>query len=323
MTVSRDDGRPSQRARRARRARRGFALIAAIWLMVTLSALGLEVALLARTRRLSAANAAEGARARAAADAGLEHARARLTRLLDDAAGHVPWHDFARALHDTVNLGDARYAVRIEDAGARVNVNLATESQLRRLFAALRIDAGTADRLAQAIADWRDIDDLVRPRGAEREQYLAAGLPVLPRNAPLVRVEELADLYGMTAAIFSAVSPYLTTRGGGKVNVNTAERAVLLSLPGFGDAAADAALQLRARGVVVSSFGQLAAALPPGLRNGLVDAEADLLPMTTFETRELEVTSEGWVAGSPVHARASALFVRGGGAIFASARRVE
>jgi general secretion pathway protein K len=314
------------------RDRRGFALIAAIWLMVALSALGLEVALLARTRRVAAANAAEGERARAAAEAGLEHARARLTRRLagandpstaDATASRDPWRAFDRVLPDTVALDDERYFVRIDDAGARVNLNVATEAQLRRLFAALRIDAGKADQLAQAIADWRDADDLARARGAEREAYLKAGLPTLPRNAPLVRVEELRDLYGMTPAIFSAVSPHVTVRGSGQVNVNTAGRAVLLSLPGVGEEIAATALRLRAGGVAISSLEQLATALSPGARNQLLDAAAELLPQVTFETRELEVTSEGWVAGSPVRSRVSGLFVRGGGAIFLSGKRSE
>ena len=311
--------------------RRGFALIAAIWLMVALSALGLEVALVARTRRLSAANAAEGERARAAADAGLEHARARLTRRLaavpdpsvDSIAARDAWRYLARVLPDTIALGDARYFVRLDDANARLNVNVASVDQMRRLFSALRIDAGKADRLAQAIADWRDADDLVRAAGAERDTYLKAALPALPRNAPLVRVEELRDLYGMTPAIFSAVSSHVTVRGSGQVNLNTADRAVLLSLPGIGEETVAAALRLRAGGIAISSLEQLAAALSPGARNGLIDATADLSPLVTFETREVEVTSEGWVAGSPVRSRTGGLFVRGGGAVFFVGKRAE
>ncbi|HEX2205094.1 MAG TPA: hypothetical protein VHG91_17415, partial [Longimicrobium sp.] len=50
---------------RAPRDRRGFALVAALWLLVALSVLGLELALRGRERRLEAANAQEGLRARA------------------------------------------------------------------------------------------------------------------------------------------------------------------------------------------------------------------------------------------------------------------
>ena len=309
------------------RERRGFALIAAIWLMVALSALGLEVATLAHSRRLSAANAIEAERARGAADAGIEHARARLTRLLafdtrpDSSGSRDPWRRFDLALPDTISLGDARYHVELADANARVNVNLAGENQLRRLFAGLRVDAGVADRLAQVIADWRDADDLPHLRGAERSAYLAAGLRTIPRNAPLVRVEELRDLYGMTPALYSSIAPYVTVQGSGQINLNSADRAVLLSLPGVNEEAVAVILKLRANGVAITSFEQVAAALPSAARTAFVDATAELLPLVTFETREVEVRSDGWVTGSPVHERSSGLFVRGGGAVFVIGRR--
>ena len=309
------------------RERRGFALIAAIWLMVALSALGLEVATLAHSRRLSAANAIEAERARGAADAGIEHARARLTRLLafdtrqDSSGSRDPWRRFDLALPDTISLGDARYHVELADANARVNVNLAGENQLRRLFAGLRIDAGVADRVAQAIADWRDADDLPHLRGAERSAYLTAGLRTIPRNAPLVRVEELRDLYGMTPALYSSIAPYVTVQGSGQINLNSADRAVLLSLPGVKEEAVAVILKLRANGVTITNFEQVAAALPSAARTAFIDATAELLPLVTFETREVEVRSDGWVTGSPVRERSSGLFVRGGGAVFVIGRR--
>ena len=309
------------------RERRGFALIAAIWLMVALSALGLEVATLAHTRRLSAANAIESERARAAADAGIEHARARLTQLLTfdtrpDASGsRDPWRRFDLALPDTISLGDARYHVELADANARVNVNLASENQLRRLFAGLRIDAGVADRLAQVIADWRDADDLPHMHGAERSAYLAAGLRTTPRNAPLVRVEELRDLYGMTPALYSSIAPYVTVQGSGQINLNSADRAALLSLPGVNEVTVAVILKLRANGVAITNFEQVAAALPSSARTAFIDATAELLPLVTFETREVDVRSDGWVTGSPVRVRSSGLFVRGGGAVFVLGRR--
>jgi type II secretory pathway component PulK len=202
-------------------------------------------------------------------------------------------------------------------------VNRATENELRRLFAALRIDAGKADQLAQVIADWRDADDLAHLRGAERDAYLRAGLPALPRNAPLVRVDELRDLYGMTPALFDRIAPLLTVVGSGQINLNTAERPVLLTLPGFTDETVAAVLRLRGALVQIASLEQLAAALSPGARNLLLDASGELIPRVAFETREVEVTSEGWVRGSPARARTSGLFVRGGGAVFFIGKRVE
>lgn len=311
--------------------RRGVALITALWMIVVLTALSVEIATLARTRRLGAANAVEAAAGRAAADAGIEHARARLTRrqsqLSDLASGgssaQDPWWRVELVLPDTIAIGDERYAVRLRDAGARVNVNRASEDDLRRLFTALRIDAGKADQLAQAIADWRDGDELKHLRGAERKKYLAAGLRVLPRNAPLVRIEELRDLYDMTAQLFATIAPHLTVYGSGQLNLNTAGRTELLALPGFTEETVAAVQRLRASGVQISSLDQLALALGSGGRNLLNDATAELLPRVSFETREVEVESEGWVVNSPVRTRTTGLFVRGGGAVFFIGKRTE
>lgn len=314
------------------RTRNGFALIAAVWFMITLAGLGLEVAVLARTRRLAAANAVESAGARAAAEAGIEHARARLTHRLTGAptngganepASADAWWNVALALTDTVVLGNARYTVRVSDVGARLNLNLASEDQLRALFAALRIDAGVADQVAECVADWRDADDLPRLHGAERAEYLRAGLRAMPRNAPLVRVEELRDVFGVTPKVYAAVAPHLTVRGSGQINLNSAPRPVLLALPGFTEEVVGVVLNLRAGSVAIASLDQLEAALPQSLRNRIVDATAALLPLVAFETREAEVVSEGWIAGSPVRVHVSGLFVRGGGAVFLQQKRTE
>ena len=49
----------------------------------------------------------------------------------------------------------------------------------------------------------------------------------------------------------------------------------------------------------------------------------ELLPRVNFETREVEVVSEGWMVNSPVRARTTGLLVRGGGAVFFIGKRVE
>ena len=63
-------------------SRSGFALIATLWLVIALGAVGMQAALSSRARRQAAANVLDGARARAAAIAGSEYARSRLTAAL-------------------------------------------------------------------------------------------------------------------------------------------------------------------------------------------------------------------------------------------------
>lgn len=315
------------------RARRGFALIGALWLLVALSAVGLQLSLRARDRRLAAANVVDYERAGAVAAAGVEHARARLARALREASPMIatpdpdriadPWRGADHFLRDTVALGPSRYRVTLRDANAFLNVNRASEDDLRRFFIALRVDAGRADRLAQAIADWRDADDLRRARGAERDDYLSAGAAVLPANAPFERLAELLAVRAMTRDVYELARPYLTLVGGGQINLNAALRPVLLALPGFAEEAVAVLERTHARGRRITSLQELSRELSPGARAAL-DAELPRLMMgTTFETREVELRSDGWTDGGTVRSHVRALLVRSGEAVLVVWRRSE
>lgn len=301
----------------------GFALLAALWLLVVLSSVALEFSLQARERRLATANALEERRARAAADAGIEHARARLERLLarveplaaaaDPQQLLDPWGRPDTLLAAPVALEDAQYRLTLYDAGARLNLNLASEEELRRFFAALRVDAARADEIAQSILDWRDADDSHRLRGAEAEYYLREQAPALPRNAPFVEVAELRYVRGVTEEIYTRAYPHLTLLGIGQVNLATAERPVLLALPGMSEEAVAVLLRSRVRGLRRSSLFELPQQLSGSARRMLEDAIPELFRRTTLETRELVVHSEGTIEGSPIRAQVEVLFIPAGG----------
>jgi general secretion pathway protein K len=57
-------------------------------------------------------------------------------------------------------------------------------------------DPDQAESLADAIADFRDADNLKHLRGAEEPEYRAAGLAWGPKNAPFQTVEELQQVLG-------------------------------------------------------------------------------------------------------------------------------
>jgi type II secretory pathway component PulK len=306
--------------------------MAALWLVVIVGVTGYELSTRARTRRLAVANALETAQASAAVDAALETVRGALetqlahpfdsrARTLTDATLD-PWGDLAFIRADTIRLGDERAVAQSYDAGARLNLNRANQDDIQRLLAALRIDAGEADRLAQRILDWRDRDTFKRPRGAERDDYMRAGARTLPADEDFARVDEIRDIEGMTPALYTRIAPLLTVLGTGQVNVNTAPAAVLASLPGFGGEAAALVLRARATARPFRSLEELTQRLSPGARQSLVDAGAELLPRLAFETREVVVEAEGWLDGSPVRVRGEALYAKGGDALFTVWRRV-
>ncbi|MEO8560969.1 MAG: hypothetical protein ABI601_02775 [bacterium] len=309
--------------------RRGFALMAALWLVVLVGATGYELSVRSRSRRLAVANMLEHTAALAAADAALETVRGQLAMRLGQPLDARPtatppidrWSDLGLLSRDTITLGEARAWPRVYDAGARIQLNRVTENDLRRFLVALPLDAGEADRLAQRIQDWRDLDDFRRARGAERDDYLRAGAKRLPANADFSRVEELRDVDGMTPDLFARISPLVTVLGTGQINVNTAPRAVLLSLPGMGDEAVAAIVRAQVSRRPIRSIEELTTMLSSGARSSLVESMSELQGRVVFESREVVVEAEGWLDGSPVHAREEALLARGGDAMFTIGRR--
>ncbi len=315
------------------RDERGFALIAALWLVVMITTVGMHMSLEAKDRRLSTANAIEFVRAKAAAEAGVEHARARLEQLMTGSAnvGLVrratgdadPWFRPGLLFSDTMTVGEARYAVTLRDVGQALNINRATQEELTRLLRALRVDFGEAERVAHAIMDWRDPDDEYRARGAERDDYLSEGAAVLPRNGPFQALAELRYVRGVDDELFDLVEPYLTTLGTGRVNINAAPAEVLLALEGMSDVAVSIIIRSQRQGRRFTSLNDLAQALPGPARRLLATNTVRLSPRTMFETSEVEVMSVGWLDGSPVRATVQGMLVRAGEQAFLTWKKVR
>lgn len=309
--------------------RGGFALVAALWLLVAISGATLALTLAGHQRRLTAANGLDHARARLAAEAGLEEVRAALEDRLRKATpislgdgGHLdPWAGADTFFMAPLSLGGAEVRLTLRDPGNALLLNGAGELELRKLLGSLGLDYGEADRLAQRILDWSDTDGLRRPRGAERADYLAAGRLVLPTDRSFERLSELRHVQGMSGDLFEEVEPHLTLVGSGRINVQSAPRPVLLTLPGFGDEAVAALLARRRSGRRLGSIYELALELSPSARRALEAEVPRLAMLATLETSAVEVTSVG-LAGS-VRVRIHALLVRGPGRTRLAWRRTE
>ena len=302
-----------------RRSRRGVALLAALAMLVMISVASLEISAAARPRRLAAGAQAEREAALQAATAGVEHAQALLRRLEPISPGRLtrepvgvrdPWGPAIGVVIGPERLGAYVYRAELHDAYGRVNLNGASEEQLRRLLLALRLDARRADRVAQSIADWRDADALRRGRGAERDDYLRAGRPLLPRDGPFPTVDELRFVFGMSDSLYDVVSPYLTVAGDGGINLNVAARPVLLSLPGMTEEGAAYVIRERNAGRPVTDLGRLLSALSPAARAQLAAALPLLRNIVVTETREVYVTSDGWIPDGDTRVRIEAIISR-------------
>ncbi|MEA3244988.1 MAG: type II secretion system protein GspK [Gemmatimonadota bacterium] len=265
----------------ARRARRGVAMLAALWLVVGITIVALDFALAAQERRALGIAAADRARASAAALGAFALTRAQLEYALragpQSTAGSVgrlqssdPWLG-VDSLYSGVEMVDSLpVVVAAADLGAKLNINALSETELRTFFSYLLGDYVLSDQLAQCISDWRDVDDIPRTKGGERDDYIKAGLLRLPANQDIRDLEELLDVKGMTPEIYALVSPYLTTVGAAQVNLNSAPVPVLRVLPGMTDEIISRILQLRSRGSRITSVAEVM----PQPRGGVSDRVA-------------------------------------------------
>jgi general secretion pathway protein K len=223
-----------------------------LWATAFLSIIA--IALLRQTREdlLFAQALREDAKAEQLADAGVSRAMAILARA--DAGSPAIAADGSLP---ELRIGEGWVATRIEDDSGKIDLNQAGEDLLQALLAGSGVAPGEARRLAAAILDYRDPDEVRRPGGAEASDYAAAGVAARPRNGPFESVAELGQVLGMTAATLAALEPLVTVYSPTPmVNLAAAPPAVLRLLPGIdagrlADAARRAPLRQRPQIVTV------------------------------------------------------------------------
>lgn len=97
--------------------------------------------------------------------------------------------------------------VLIEPEGRKVNVNKANHEQLKIVFERAGLTEDMAEQLADTTADFVDADDLPRLHGAEKDHYLRLGLPYPPFNGPLLSLDQMLLIPGITQDLFFAYGP--------------------------------------------------------------------------------------------------------------------
>ena len=212
-----------------KRGEQGIALVMVLWLTVLLTVIGSSFAFSMRGEALAARNTMSLAQARAAADGAVERTFFELSR---PRVTKDPWWSADGQPH-TWTDGDVALTVVAYDESARIDLNSAADPLLKGLLQNVGgLDADAAQRVLEAILDWRDTDELKHPNGAEASDYQAAGSKYLPTNSPFESVGELQRVLGMTPEITARLVPSLTvySRQAG-VNLATAGRDVLLAMP--------------------------------------------------------------------------------------------
>jgi general secretion pathway protein K len=216
------------RASHRRNSQHGVALVIVLWVMALLVILLGGFALIARSESLQTRYLFDSTRARYAAEAGIsrvayEMRRADpLTRWIADGRDY----DF--------DFDDAKIKVQVTDESGKIDINAADELMLLNMFTSVGVEEQKARELVDAVLDWRDPDDLVRPFGAEDADYEAAGLTYGAADLGFQMAAELQQVLGMDYEIFRKVEPLITVFARTpRPNPAYASAAVLQTLPGI------------------------------------------------------------------------------------------
>lgn len=180
----------------------------------------------------------------------------------------------------------------VEELSSRFNINklvnqgvLDTRQQaiFLRLLANIGLSQNDAETLSDAIIDWIDPDDEPRPRGAETSWYSSHQQTILPPQAPLLSINELLAVRGMTPELLTRLRPHIAALppDADRINVNIASAEVIaayiekLPLP---DAQKLVVEREQNRFLTVADF---SGRLPPG---------------TSYNTAQLDVQSHYFLA---------------------------
>jgi general secretion pathway protein K len=225
---------------------RAAAILLALWALFLLSAMVISWALDINTRLTISSSANRALEAEAMACSGAEI-----------------------ALHPSVKPGSSvlrgefppsqSYQARITGEGGRLNLNAIaaaimanpnspSRELLRKYLEIKGIDLNERDHMIDCLLDWIDPDNLVRLNGAEDDQGYQ------PTNGPLKTLDEVKRIHGWEDfasqpdwdADFTLHSVYQGNQGqSAQIDINSASREVLLSLPGFSEPIVDRLLELR------------------------------------------------------------------------------
>ena len=214
----------------ADRARsRGIAFVIVLWVMALLAVLLGSFVLIARTENLQTRHLFDTTQARYAAEAGISRASYELRRT-DPLARWVP---DGRVY--ALEFDGAKLEIAITDESGKIDINAADEPTLLALFETIgAVEPNDAQKLVDAVIDFRDPDDLVRPYGAEDDDYEAAGLGHGALDQNFTMPEELQQVMGMSYELFRKLEPHITTFGlTNRPNAAFASATVLQTLPGI------------------------------------------------------------------------------------------
>jgi len=200
----------------------GLALVIVIWItsLLTLMAASFTLSMRRETTNISVVK--ENAKALGAAESGIDIAQQML--LLTDKKQRWKTDGTLHSLH----FPEADIRLRLFSEQGKIDINKANEALLMKVIQITELANDKQQALVNAILDWRDSDNLIRIDGAEKQQYIDAGLSYPPANKRFRSLEELRLVLGMNEKIYQQILPLITIYSDrSQVNLSLAPREVL------------------------------------------------------------------------------------------------
>jgi general secretion pathway protein K len=225
------------------RASAGIALILVLWVLTLLAVMAIGLTAAQRTETALAENQIDQARFMALSDAAIAYAMYSFLMpadaLADPATGAAPEDPEAQAWVPNgaprgFTFAGSTVEIAVFNEGSRINLNTAEPALLAALFEAAGVVEEDAATLADAVADFRDADDLRLLNGAEDDDYADAGRALGAKDEPFTAVEELQQVLGVDRALYQQVAPALTVDApGNAIDQAFAPALVLAALQGI------------------------------------------------------------------------------------------
>ncbi len=234
----------------------GIALVLVLWVLTLLTVMAVGLTAAQRSETALTENQIDDARFRAVADAAIAYAMYSFLlpadllpeqmpeQIGDESGAAAAW--VPNGAPRNWAFGGMRVEIAVFNEQSRINLNEAQTDLLQALMIAMGVSDDQAVAIADAIADWRDGDDLRLLNGAEDGDYADSGRVVGAKDEPFTAVEELQQVLGITPALYRLLRPSLTVDSqGARVDEAFATAPVLAALRGISLAEAELLVQER------------------------------------------------------------------------------
>jgi general secretion pathway protein K len=182
--------------------REGFALVAALWLSGLIAVMAAGFAISVRMNILSNAASLHGLQQEAVAD-GLTRLTAFRLAAEPETFSLEPGSPLRCRWNETTFA-----EIYIQDQSGLIDINASSIDLIQRLVEDAGAAPALAEKIADAIGDFRDVDSVDKSGAAELVTY--PGVNFGPKNSAFEAIEELDQIPGITEPLYRALLPHVT-----------------------------------------------------------------------------------------------------------------